>query len=229
MASISPETIRELNLTPFNRFRLVNLLDEQFPGIFQQDVGVWEKYTLGQHTLMVLGQYEKYFSAEPLPGGFTHPQFRLFLAVHDMGKPAAVANQEKHRQSQYNIARFDEVYPEGPFIQKDRRDTLRSLLTDDPVGHYLQSVMKWNVPMPKALDHCVASIKNMHDQQQPIGLSSYGELLLTYFRCDAGSYTLDACGLKSLDHLFDFSGGRIAFKGKAKELIEHLSAAFAEA
>jgi hypothetical protein len=52
---------------------------------------------------------------------------------------------------------------------------------------------------------------------------------LTYFRCDAGSYTVDAGGLQSLDHLFDFSGGRIEFKGEARELIMDLTNAITAA
>jgi hypothetical protein len=219
----------ELTNHPFDRFKLLDHLDACCPDVYHRGVGVHEGYTLREHTAMVLLQFEKYFSSQPLPGGFSHSQFRLFLAIHDLGKPAAVANEEKHNQSRYNLTRFDEVYPQTPFIEGKERATLRSLLCEDPVGHYFKRVMRRGQTRTQALSHCVRTIKDMHIQQEALSFSDYFDLLLTYYRCDAGSYTMDAGGKLGLDHLFDFNGGRIDFRGEAKELIEHLSAAIAEA
>jgi hypothetical protein len=223
------DSYRDLTADPFNPFNLVDCLDTAFPGVYDKHVGVWEDYTLGQHTLMVLGQFEKYFAGQSFHGCITHSHFRLFLAIHDMGKPEAVANGEKHNQSRYNLERFDRVYPGFPFIDGPEREVFRSLLTDDPVGRYLKHVMRRHVPRTEALDTCVDSIRKMHGQQQALPLKAYTDLLLTYFRCDAGSYTVDAGGLQSLDHLFDFSGGRIEFKGEARELIMDLTNAITAA
>ncbi len=44
-----------------------------------------------------------------------------------------------------------------------------------------------------------------------ITLSEYHYLLLTYYMSDAGSYTVDAGGKRSLDHLFIFGEGRMTF------------------
>lgn len=178
---------------------------------------------------MVLLQFEKYFSSQPLPGGFSHSQFRLFLAIHDMGKPEAVTNKEKHNQSRYNLTRFDEVYPQTPFIAQKERLALRSLLEKDPIGHYIKCARMSGESITPMIQDCIQSIRGMHILQVALSFSEYFDLLLTYYRCDAGSYTMDAGGKLGLDHLFDFTGGRIDFRGEAKELIEHLSAAIAEA
>ena len=69
---------------------LVGFFEKRHPHIYSGDVGVWEGYTLKEHTLMVLNQYEKYFGDKKLPGNLDHRVMRVALALHDIGKPEAV-------------------------------------------------------------------------------------------------------------------------------------------
>lgn len=56
----------------------------KFAKIFEEETGVWEGYTLEQHTETVLDNFEKNF-ADKIPVGLL-AFMRLMILVHDMGK-----------------------------------------------------------------------------------------------------------------------------------------------
>lgn len=101
------ELNRVLDSPDYNPKALISLFEKALNKEFDADSGVREKYSIKTHTLMVMRQFEKYFSKNELPAGL-------------------------------------------------------------PVCNFL-------------------------------------ELLLIYYQVDAGSYTEDAGGIKSLDHLFVFN------------------------
>ncbi len=53
----------------FSPKKLILLLEKQYSDTYKQGVDVWEGYTLEQHTLMVMRQFEKYFGDKDLPSG----------------------------------------------------------------------------------------------------------------------------------------------------------------
>lgn len=71
-----------------------------FGEIFTGRTGVWEGYTLDQHTMSVLDNFENNF-VDDMPFS-TVPFMRLLAIVHDIGKPVAVAKGQKYRQKEYN-------------------------------------------------------------------------------------------------------------------------------
>ena len=83
---------------PFEPRELVGFMKEVFPEPYAKVMEVWEKYTLERHTLMVLGQFEKYFSKTVLPASLKNSHFRLFLAIYDLGKPEAEIDGDKSKQ-----------------------------------------------------------------------------------------------------------------------------------
>lgn len=73
-----------------------------YKNIFNADAGNWEGFTLAEHTETVLRNFDENF-ADKIPVQLVAPM-RLALIAHDVGKPAAAAKGEKHRQKEYNIA-----------------------------------------------------------------------------------------------------------------------------
>ncbi len=71
-----------------------------FDKVFEADAGNWEGYTLEEHTEKILRNFDENF-ADRLPVELLAPM-RLALVVHDLGKPAAAAQHQKHNQAQYN-------------------------------------------------------------------------------------------------------------------------------
>jgi len=185
------KVIRDEN---FNPEKLITLIERQYPEVYEQDVGVWEGYTLKQHTLMVMRQFEKYFGDKNLPLDVDKGIFRLILALHDVGKPEAIAKGGKYLQHEYTQTHIQELFSS---LGIDKKHTALAIVlaSGDPIGKYVTSRM--NASDTKKVIEDMANKANMPTEE-------FFELLCTYYKLDAGSYTENAGGLKSLDDLFDF-------------------------
>src|SRR3954471_15723770 len=73
----------------------------RYPALYEADAGIREGYTVGQHTEMALGQFEKYFADEPLPAQADSNFFRNVIALHDVGVHRALAMGSKRLQHAY--------------------------------------------------------------------------------------------------------------------------------
>ncbi|MFI5351263.1 MAG: hypothetical protein ACHQ2Z_17090, partial [Elusimicrobiota bacterium] len=193
--------IAELKTAPF--------LKEQY----ESPSGVVQGYSLERHTLMVLGQFEKYFQG-PLPAGVDRGFFRLILALHDIGKPQAAAygfDGKQHRFTQeimkVYLGRLN--FPPGDI------DLALRLMAADPIGPYLRA---GGSPTGAA-----AQIKAMH-RGSSVPLSEFLDLLLVFYMADAGAYTKDAGGWNTLGRLFifDHAGPSMRFAPKTAIKIEAL-------
>jgi len=79
---------------------------EGYNDIFDADAGNWEGFTLAEHTETVLRNFDENF-ADKIPVEFMAPM-RLAIISHDVGKPVAAANGEKHLQKKYNALQADD-------------------------------------------------------------------------------------------------------------------------
>lgn len=70
--------------------------------VFRGKAGVWEGFTLGEHTETVLRNFEETY-ADMIPVGLLAPM-RLAIMTHDIGKNEAVARLDKFEQSKANTA-----------------------------------------------------------------------------------------------------------------------------
>ncbi|EKD41437.1 MAG: hypothetical protein ACD_73C00721G0002 [uncultured bacterium] len=96
------------------------------------------KLTLEQHTLRVLHQFETYFTNEPLPQGMTRAIMRLILAVHDLGKPIAVAERnltKEHTETSLLIQRTFRQLDIDPKVAQ-----LATTLVSFVFGHFIRGV-----------------------------------------------------------------------------------------
>ena len=204
-----------LNQEPFEPYKLLDLITKEHPNIYNKDAGLWEKYTLRQHTLMVMHQFEKYFASRPLPANIETSYFRLFLALHDIGKPKAIASGGKHLQHQYTAPMVKEIFNKLE-IDELHTNLAVTLVTGDPIGKYIRGKIS-NSETKKII------IENA----KLVGLetSAFFELQLIAFKVDAGSYTEDAGGKYSLDKLFDFNSETktLDFSKKIQQKIDLLT------
>jgi len=178
----------------FSPQKLVSLLEKQYPNTYKQGVGVWENYTLEQHTLMVMRQFEKYFGDKSLPSDVDKNIFRLILALHDIGKPEAISRGGKHLQHEYTQEYIRSLF-KSLGVDERHTDLALALVSGDPIGKYLTGRID-AVETRKVIEGMASAAK--------IPIDEFFELLCDYYKLDAGSYTENAGGLRSLDNLFNF-------------------------
>lgn len=174
--------------------KLLQFLSADLGGIYDADAGVWEKYTIGQHTFMVMRQFERYFANLELPGSLDPNLFRLILALHDVGKPEAIARGDKNKQHVYTVRMVEEFFDALDFSD-EHKDLAIALIQEDAIGKYIKGKEDASVTA-ELIKRSAASGK--------MAAPDFFLLLSIFYRVDAGSYTEDAGGFKSLDHLFIF-------------------------
>lgn len=176
---------------------LVELFEKSFSHEYASGVGVWEGYTLKDHTLMVLRQFEKYFSNRRLPGGVDIDFLRVVLALHDIGKPRAVRQGDKKLQHRQTKSLIKSVLETLNFKDKDISIAI-ALVSKDPIGDYIK-----HGTLDKSVREIIEGVK-----LAGFSTEEFFKLLTIYYQVDAGSYTEDARGLKSLDYLFKFNSAK---------------------
>jgi len=198
--SFSREELNKVLDSPDYRPKaLTSLFEKDFDKELNADSGVREKYSIKRHSLMVMGQFEKYFSKSELPAGMNRSFFRTFLALHDIGKADAIKKTgNKHNQHRYTVAIMGSVLSQLDFSEQEVRIAL-ALVSEDAIGGYIRG-------------HCSGkeATEELEKMADDVGLPFYDflKLILIFYQVDAGSYTEDAGGLKSLDHLFVFDTGK---------------------
>lgn len=219
-------TLKELgrivNALPFVPEELIKFLMRDFKDQYLADKGVWEKYTLKQHTIMVLNQFEKYFSNISLPGKIDRGFFRLILALHDIGVPMAIETGDRAQKFRYT-SEILEAYLKRLNYKSQDIDLATSLVSIDPVGEYIKvktdrkSDDKHKYWVSKASYDTVVGMAAKCQMQ----VNTYFELLLIYYMVDAGSYTADAGGKTGLDWLFVFEPSKrtMSFSPNVQEVI----------
>jgi hypothetical protein len=205
--------------TPFSPEGLVDKLAENhyLAELYQGDVGVWEGYTLRQHTLMVMDRFEQYCAPSWNSSVLTKDDFRLMLALHDLGKPQAV--KETGGTSAQHEYTLRIVTPEM-LKQLGVSDAKARVMVSIIDQNYIGSQMKRHIPLggllrrtysekdsKRILDGTKKDAKNISVKAEGLGIGTteYFKLLKVYYQCDAASYTKDSPnGKRALDHLFEF-------------------------
>ncbi|MFC1914785.1 hypothetical protein ACFLWK_00815 [Chloroflexota bacterium] len=198
--SFSREELNEvLNSPNYTPKALLSLFKKDLDKEFNAASGVREKYSIKRHTLMVMGQYEKYFGKSEMLASVSKTLFRTFLALHDIGKSDAIRKTgDKHNQHRYTVEIMSSVLSQLGFSEQEVKIAL-ALVSEDIIGGYIRGHFSGK--------EATEELTKMADD---VGLPFYDflRLLLIYYQVDAGSYTEDAGGLKSLDHLFVFDKGK---------------------
>jgi hypothetical protein len=205
-------------------------VDDELGELFSADAGVFERYTIEQHTGMVLKQFETYHG-KTLPEK-TRAFFRTLYLLHDIGKPISVQETgDVAKQHEFTMPILKK------FLVKLGYDERAIQLADGIINQdYLSNYMKpWGDKNK--------TIQEIKQRAEILGIAplSYLEMIKVFYMSDAGAYTADAGGRASLDHLFEFnkdqqtmsfsavSSDRSPFRGKSpKQYFDELESAVKE-
>jgi hypothetical protein len=168
---------------------------------------------------MVLNQYRKYFYRGELPDGLDRSFLELIFVLHDIGKPQAVAQSRKSHQHEYTLPLLVSTFEKLGFPE-EQINLAVEIVDGDPIGRFLKSKTPEEDIVRSAEEIVEAS------KRSGIGLEGYWKALQIYFMCDAGSYTEDAGGVKSLDSKFRFhpEQGRMEYSPETKAKVQMLEA-----
>lgn len=156
-------------------------------GLFDAQV---RHYTNKQHVFNVLSQFEEYFAYHFYE--IEIDVFRLFLLLHDIGKPIAYKKGNLDNQCLETIRIISENKEKLNLEDKDFL-LFKALLSAECFGWYMQG--------KASLEDSFLVIKEQSNISR-IELKSFFYLLSVYYQCDAASYTEDAGGFKHLEYLF---------------------------
>jgi hypothetical protein len=206
--------------TPFSPEGLIDKLAENpyLAELYRGDVGVWEGYTLREHTLMVMDRFEQYCVPSWNSSILTKDDFRLLLALHDLGKPQAVKETGgTSAQHEYTLRIVTPEMLKQLGISDAKARVMASIISQNYVGsqmkrHIPLGGLLWKVYSEKDGERISAETRkdakkiSAKAKELGIGTAEYFELLTIYYQCDAASYTKDAPnGKRALDHLFEFT------------------------
>lgn len=193
--------------------KLIDLIGRQFPDEYNSDLQLIDGDNLGQHSSKVLNQFEKYFASKKLPLGMDKNVFRLVLALHDIGKPKALKEQNKDLHHEYSAQIIGKVLGDIDYNEAEIRLAM-SLVSKDPIG----SLFKRG-----SIKKCASDVIEMAKLAN-VDPVEFLELLIILFTCDASSYTEDAGSKRNLDHLFvtNDQKGMIDFSPFYSDRIEDL-------
>lgn len=182
-----------LSVTVHTSEQIVDFFKQRYPSEYAADSGVWEGYTIEQHTLMAMHQYDTYFAQQPVPCGITPNFFKIILALHDIGKPHAIKAGTKDTHHHISSKMAAETLQELGFSQQEIT-VASALISSDHIGQYIQHGDG---------QHHATEIANLA-HEKGLNPTELFDAMILYYKVDAGSYTTDAGGLPSLDYLFVF-------------------------
>lgn len=94
---------------------------------------VREGYSIEEHTLMVLRQFEKYFAEVEMPEGMTRAEMRLLLSLHDIGKGIPTDRGDQH---DFTLGVLKDLESQG-VLSEQAMKLLAAPLSMDALGNFL--------------------------------------------------------------------------------------------
>lgn len=198
--------------------KLMEYLGKYCAEEYQTPLGIgFRNFTIGDHTMRVLVQFEKYFKDEKLPEPMTRDFFRLFLALHDIGKKQSIESGKPDQQADFNKVEIQKILEKFGF-STEMILLAKAMVGFDPVGAMLKSKnpketaeLQW-----LRIQECASQFK--------MPPNKFYEMMKIYYMSDASAYTSDARFPAMLDEIFEFDKqyGQIYLSGKAEEKLEAL-------
>jgi len=210
MSAKFPGVLVEVLLAPgFSGYDLVQAL-KQSPYLaecFAAPLGGRDGLALEDHTLATLQTFERSFERSQL-NLLSAADFKFLLAVHDLGKPQAVAEGHPGRQHAYTLRTIDAVLG-GLVWSRSGASRIRELIGGDPIGACLNQ--KHLLPASDAAEAIRAAAVRLG-----VSVREYWLGLLVYYQCDAAGYpsvrekvfNVDAAGSPQ----FENSGDHFIFR-----------------
>jgi len=158
--------------------------DTNISSLFAADAGVYERYTIKEHTLRVLQVFQTQKSYYHLDQLKLAPEVRLSktlimtLALHDIGKPKAIMVGNKGLQHEFTLPILEEQFTKYKYSSNEI-DLAKALVDNDVIGELLQGQLTAQQAATK-LQVCA---NEAHMQ-----LKDFFLLQQLFYASDAGSY-----------------------------------------
>lgn len=152
-------------------------------------------YSLNDHTLLVLKEFEKYFSKNTFYP-FTIYLFRVILTLHDIGKPKAFSIGQKNLQHKFTIDILTSIKDKLELSEVELSFIL-ALLSSDTIGLYMKS----NISIEIAISDLVSNANFAN-----LEIITFFKFMTIYYQSDTSSYTADAGGYPYLEYLYEYNG-----------------------
>lgn len=174
-----------LTEVPFNAQALIEVLSQDpfIKELFLADAGVFEKYSIEIHTKMV---FSTFFEQKPFLGWDsvkgTFPEIErillLSIAVHDIGKPLAIARGDKSAQHAYTVPIAQKIFRYLGLSENETRLAL-TLIGNDIFGDLVKG--KINLTVAREQLQKLAS-------ENTLSYRDFARLQGLFYIIDAGSY-----------------------------------------
>ena len=172
---------------------------------------------LEQHTLRVMENFQNYFGGTQTYLENTQ-NYLILLALHDIGKPAAVVAKNKYLQHEKTLAILKKIEHILP-VDQEQFKKIVALIDEDLIGHYM------NPAFGVLLEDTAQKVIQL-SADLGLAVSDFWPILVTYYQCDAAGYKF------LRDNLFVFNGddpemnddgSRLKFKGEQEAKFEELN------
>jgi hypothetical protein len=176
-----------LDAKKYNGEEVIEFLshETQLKDLFAASAGVWEGYSIKQHTLMVFEVFAEQFSAYQQFYQFkTNQDVRLSqtlkfaIALHDIGKPYAIQAGNKNRQHEFTVPILEKALSHFGFSENETR-LAKALVGNDIMGDLVKGII--NAKQAKSRLAAVADEAGM-----PLG--EFVPLQFLFYTIDAASY-----------------------------------------
>ncbi len=190
--------------------------------LFEQSTGVWEGYTLAEHTEAVLGMFERYY-ADKLPAAVVS-FMRVALFMHDIGKPLATRGNYSS-QAEANRSITETVMGKILGYTPEQISLVTELMGEG--GKLYSDYVRFNRGEEKLKAFTSAYAERMFGKGAVGKEQAIYELMNVHYNCDAGAYTEKARytrgnrfvrALRSLDNVFEFAPDNMGPMRHAKKM-----------
>lgn len=198
------------NFTPNNLNNASSIIDricEKNSDLIQLFDSKVRHYTIRRHTEIVCNQFVKYF--ENIEISIDHGTFINFLALHDIGKPIAESEGNRHKQHSYTLQIINDNW-DKLFNSNNNKAIIMNLASSDCIGEYFQK--------KKQISDVIFQLDKMVEDNH-IDRKSLFYLFMIYYQCDVSAYTADAGGYKYLEHLFDYDKNGLKIFDEQEKII----------
>jgi len=172
--------------------KLIDSICEIKPNLKQLYDAKVRHYTIKKHTTLVISEFDKHFSSINMK--FDKASFRVFLALHDIGKPNAERDGCRKEQHKYTIQILAEIWDELRTSMPLQVAT--ALAKEDLLGLYFQKRI--------SAKDVATGIKGLSDYCN-MNAQDFFSLYMCYYQSDIAAYTEDAGGLRFLEHMFSYN------------------------
>jgi hypothetical protein len=183
---------------PFSSEAYIAALDEYFKGQYQKPAGVFENFSLGEHTKRVIDVFEKRRAKGDDSDLLSLEEFHFLLGVHDVGKPDANDANDGRNQYPYTLKKVIPLLEAAPYTQEAKR-IIPELINTDVIGGFMKKLKAFDsrgeqcevsaLEYEAAIDEAIAAI-TLSAERAGVPPQAFFDTFLLYYMSDSPSYDI---------------------------------------